>query len=598
MKNYIKVSIVVILTFLLCTNLFIASSSAQNPPQTLVGVTELISVTSYGTQGNYFSHLPSISADGHYVVFISDATNLVVGDTNESWDIFVHDRVIGETTRVSVASDGTEGNDTSGFWGLTTISGDGRYVAFDSLATNLVVGDTNGYSDVFVHDREIGETTRVSVASDGTQGDYSSVIPSISADGRYVVFYSPATNLVIGDTNGFSDAFVHDRETGETTRVSVASDGTQGNGFSSGPSVSADGRYVAFASNATNLVEGGTNGYENIFVHDRVTELTTLVSVASDGTQGDYSSVIPSISADGRYVAFFSWATNLVAGDTNGFEEIFVHDRVTGKTTRVSVASDGTQGNSISNSPSISADGRYVAFDSVSTNLVVGDTNGSWDIFVHDRVTVETTRVSVASDGTEGNDSSGLYMGTTISGDGRYVAFYSDASNLVLGDTNGYGDIFVHDRVTGDTTRVSVASDETQGDGDSRWPSISADGRYVAFDSYASNLVVGDTNGSWDIFVHDREGLVVGYSVSGHVTDSDGNPLPGVSVSAGYGYSAITDSQGDYSISGLPSGTFRIFPSLTDIFFAPSWRMVSVPPERVGINFTEGFPTYFPIVGR
>ena len=540
MKKYIKASFAVILTFLLFGNLSVASSSVQNPPQTLVGVTERVSVASDGTQGNDWSSPHSISADGRYVVFISGATNLVVGDTNESWDIFVHDRVIGETTRVSVASDGTEGNDTSGFGGLTTISGDGRYVAFDSLATNLVVGDTNGYSDVFVHDRE----------------------------------------------------------TGETTRVSVASDGTQGNGFSFCPSVSADGRYVAFESNATNLVEGGTNGYENIFVHDRVTELTTLVSVASDGTQGDYSSVIPSISADGRYVAFFSWATNLVAGDTNGFEDIFVHDRVTGKTTRVSVASDGTQGNSISSSPSISADGRYVAFDSVSTNLVVGDTNGSWDIFVHDRVTVETTRVSVASDGTEGNDSSGLYMGTTISEDGRYVAFYSDASNLVLGDTNGYGDIFVHDRVTGDTTRVSVASDETQGDGDSRCPSISADGRYVAFDSYASNLVVGDTNDTTDIFVRDREGLVVGYSVSGHVTDLGGNPLPGVNISAGYGYSAMTDSQGDYKIIGLPSGTYRITPSLTDYFFAPSRRSVSVPPERVGINFTEGFPTFLPLIDR
>jgi len=540
MKKYIKASFAVILTFLLFGNLSVASSSVQNPPQTLVGVTERVSVASDGTQGNDWSSPHSISADGRYVVFISGATNLVVGDTNESWDIFVHDRVIGETTRVSVASDGTEGNDTSGFGGLTTISGDGRYVAFDSLATNLVVGDTNGYSDVFVHDRE----------------------------------------------------------TGETTRVSVASDGTQGNGFSFCPSVSADGRYVAFESNATNLVEGGTNGYENIFVHDRVTELTTLVSVASDGTQGDYSSVIPSISADGRYVAFFSWATNLVAGDTNGFEDIFVHDRVTGKTTRVSVASDGTQGNSISSSPSISADGRYVAFDSVSTNRVVGDTNGSCDIFVHDRVTVETTRVSVASDGTEGNDSSGLYMGTTISEDGRYVAFYSDASNLVLGDTNGYGDIFVHDRVTGDTTRVSVASDETQGDGDSRCPSISADGRYVAFDSYASNLVVGDTNDTTDIFVRDREGLVVGYSVSGHVTDLGGNPLPGVNISAGYGYSAMTDSQGDYTIIGLPSGTYRITPSLTDYFFAPSRRSVSVPPERVGINFTEGFPTFLPLIDR
>jgi Tol biopolymer transport system component len=398
--------------------------------------------------------------------------------------------------RVSVASDGTEGNDDS-WW--PSMSADGRYVAFQSRASNLVPGDTNGTWDVFVHDRMTGQTTRVSVASDGTEGNGVSGLPSISADGRYVAFVSAASNLVPGDTNGKFDVFVHDRVTGQTTRVSVASDGTEGNDDSWWPSISADGRYVAFSSLASNLVPGDTNGTWDVFVHDRLTGQTTRVSVASDGTQGNNGSGDPSISADGRYVAFSSLASNLVPGDTNGTWDVFVHDRLTGQTTRVSVASDGTEGNGVSRRPpSISADGRYVAFYSEASNLVPGDTNELVDVFVHDRLTGQTTRVSVASDGTQGNSYS---QWPSISADGRYVAFMSWASNLVPGDTNEVQDIFVHDRMTGQTTRVSVASDGTEGNGDSWLPSISADGRYVAFASEASNLVSGDTNGKRDIFV-------------------------------------------------------------------------------------------------
>jgi len=559
MKKHIKVSFAVILTFVLCINLFIASSSAQNPPHTLVGVTERVSVASDGTQGNMGSSYSSISADG-------------------------------------------------------------RYVAFDSWSSNLVVGDTNGFDDIFVHDRLSGETTRVSVASNGLQGDGDSRDTFISADGRYVAFASEASNLVVGDTNGFYDVFEHDRVTGETTRISVASDGAQGIEPSFFPSVSADGRYVAFQSASSNLVVGDTNDYIDVFIHDRVTGETTLISVASDGTQGNGGSYRPFMSADGGYIAFVSWASNLVEGDTNGSSDIFVHDQLTGEINRVSVASNGMEGNSSSGylfplpfifRPSISADGRFVAFQSQSSNLVDGDSAMCWgwslkqpiyyncsDIFVHDRQTGETTCVSVASDGTQGDLDS---TSSTISADGRYVAFDSWSTSLVAGDTNGVYDVFVHDRMTGETTRISVASDGTQGNDNSGYPgnsTISADGRYVAFDSYASNLVVGDTNDNYDSFVRDREGLVVGYSVSGHVTDLGGKPLPGVNISAGYGYSAITDSQGDYSISGLSSGTYWVTASLTDSFFVPFRRTVSVPPDRVGINFTEGFPAFLPLIGR
>jgi Tol biopolymer transport system component len=407
----------------------------------------------------------------------------------------------GVTERVSVASNGAEGNYVSGYYGSSSLSGNGRIVAYSSGASNLVDGDTNGFEDIFIHDRLSGETTRVSVASDGIQGNSSSVFSSISADGRYVAFISQASNLVEGDTNSSYDVFVHDRVTGETTRVSVASDGTQGNSAYTPPSISGDGHYVAFESNANNLVEGDTNSSFDIFVHDRVTGDTTRVSVASDGTQGNSYSHNPSISADGRYVAFISLATNLVAGDTNSSNDVFVHDRVTGETTRASVASEGTQGNWKSVSPSISANGRFVAFISLATNLVAGDTNEHWDIFVHDRVTGETTRVSVASDGTQANSSSGR---PSISMDGRYVVFESTATNLIIGDTNGFVDVFVHDRENGETVRISVATDGSQANDFSWLPSISTDGRYSVFASAANNLVDGDTNEYYDVFVHDQ----------------------------------------------------------------------------------------------
>jgi Tol biopolymer transport system component len=264
-------------------------------------------------------------------------------------------------------------------------------VAFESFASNLIPGDTNGASDIFIHDQVTGQTTRVSVASDGTEGNDHTFSPAISADGRFVAFASQAGNLVPGDTNtcgsvipgSCPDVFVHDRQTGTTTRVSVASDGTEANGGNNNPTISGDGRYVAFGSLASNLIGGDTNGAGDIFVRDRQTGTTTRVSVASDGTQANRDSSDASISSDGRFVAFHSFATNLVSSDTNNESDVFVHDQQSGATSRASVASDGTQANSASARPSITSDGRFVAFDSVASNLVPGDTNGIIDVFVH-----------------------------------------------------------------------------------------------------------------------------------------------------------------------------------------------------------------------
>ncbi len=359
------------------------------------------------------------------------------------------------TRRVSVASDGTQGNGSSS---SPSISAEGRYVTFYSKASNLVSGDTNGTGDIFVYDTVANTTGRVSVNSNGTQGNSNSSSPSISADGRYVAFDSYASNLVNGDTNGTGDIFVYDTVVNTTHRISVATDGTQGNSYSDFPSISADGRYVAFSSKATNLVSGDTNGTDDIFVHDTITNTTRRISVATDATQGNAYSYFPSISANGRYVAFYSKATNLVSGDTNNALDIFVCDTVSNTTRRVSVDSNGTQGSNHSSSPSISADGRYVAFDSYASNLVSGDTNGTGDIFVYDTVVNTTRRVSVASDGNQGNN---LSSSPSISADGSYVAFSSSANNLVSGDTNGYADIFV----SNNPLVLNISSPDFNGDG-------------------------------------------------------------------------------------------------------------------------------------
>ncbi len=418
-----------------------------------------VSVAQYVETVNGHSARANISADGRFVAFDSYATNLVAGDKSQTNRVLVHDRSTGTTNVVNATGGGAPAN---GHSVSAVLTADGRHVAFASDATNLVPEDTNLFRDIFVRDLHTGKTERVSVHSDGSQAmNGHSSSPSISADGRFVAFQSAAINLVGGDTNGLIDIFVHDRQTGATIRANVSTERYQAfGGQSHHPSISADGRYVAFVSEATNLVPGDTNKFADIFVHDRVKRTTERVSVASGGAQavgGDCTQ--PSISADGRYVAFASEATNLVPGDTNGVIDLFVHDRITGATTRVNVATGGAQaagGHSFY--PSISADGRFVAFVSDATNLVPKDTNNSWDIFVHDRVKGATQRVSVASGGAQADAGSAR---PSISADGRYVAFESGAMNLLPDDTNNVVDVFVHDREANKTTRVSVMTDDT-----------------------------------------------------------------------------------------------------------------------------------------
>ncbi|MER7047093.1 RICIN domain-containing protein [Streptomyces jumonjinensis] len=383
---------------------------------------------------------------------------------------------------------------------ITRLSADGRFAAFESIAADLVPGDTNNAWDLFVRDRLTGAAERVSVATGGAQADGHSDGVSISADGRYVAFSSRAGNLVAGDANGKSDVFLRDRQNGTTERVSVAAGGLEGNGHAHTPSISADGRYIAFVSNSGNI-PGDTNIVDDVYVHDRQNGTLTRASVTRDGLQANDASTQAVISADGRYVAFSSRAGNLVAGDANASRDVFVRDLQAGAVERVSVRGDGAEAAGDSSAPSISTDGRTIAFVSRAADMVTGDTNGTDDVFVRDRQSRTTERVSVDSGGVQTAPSS---HSPGISGNGRFVVFTSFGANLVTGDTNSAGDVFVRDRRAGVTTRVSTAVNGAQGNQDSGHPSISGDGRYIAFHSYAANLVPRDTNGADDYFVRTR----------------------------------------------------------------------------------------------
>lgn len=416
-----------------------------------------------------------------------------------------------KTVRVSIDSGERQGNNISGRSARPEVNATGSVVVFDSIANNLVHNDGNHANDVFVRDRSTGRTSRVSVSSTGQEGNDDSSRPDVSGDGRFVVFDSGATNLVTNDNNNGSDVFVHDRMTQTTTLVSQTRGGKSGNGASFSPTISQDGRYVAFTTNASNLTRRVTNG--GIVLRDLQTGRNKVVSLRQDGTGAPAAS--PSLSANARYVAFASFASDIVAGDTNANFDVFVRDRRLGVTTRVSVDSSGAEaqgGGSFQ--PAISADGQRVAFASEATNLVASDTNAVRDIFVRDIPAGTTVRVSVSSDGTEANgqsDGPGIRGGSTfgpdISGDGRLVTFDSIASNLVADDTNtcSYSggpsfpepgqcpDVFVRDLQASTTTRVSVDSSGQQADDASTDPAISTDGTKVVFFSTAS-FVADDTN--------------------------------------------------------------------------------------------------------
>ncbi len=379
---------------------------------------------------------------------------------------------------VERASVSAGGGNTNGNSSEPSLSWDGRYVAFSSLASNLVSGDTNGKRDVFVRDRQTGVTTRVSTDSAGGEANGHSRQPAISGDGRFVAFVSEASNLVPGDSNFTEDVFVKDLQTGAVERVSLNSAGDEAFMASGAPAISYDGRYVTFVSLAPNLVPGDTNGTWDVFLRDRQLGATRRVSVATGGAQSNGASETPAMSYDARYVAFESKATNLDPADTSPKKDIYLRDVVAETTTRVSVPLDASSAtDDESTLPAVSADGSRVVFTSLASNLDPDDVPGTFDVFVRDVGTGFTRVVTLSSTGERVEGSGGR---GNFSYDAKRAAFYSSSATVVPGDSNLFSDIFVRDLETSTTAMVSVRAGQQLND-DANLPSFSGDGRFVAY---------------------------------------------------------------------------------------------------------------------
>lgn len=426
-------------TLFLCAGLLAghAASGASD------GMVRRVSVKVDGGQARRPSGFGVVSNHRRFVAFVSDASKLVEGDTNGVTDVFVYDRRSQTTERVTVASDGDQ---MVGPWGAENthidISGDGRYVAFSTVSPGLVADDTGSHNDVFVHDRQTGDTIRASVDSNGIQGDGDSFEPTISGNGRYVGFQSVASNLsdvpLPSDPQTIVRSYVHDRRTETTSLVSVSSEGAVANDHTASVSLSSKGRYAAFDSGATNLTSADPNSTHDVFVRDLLSGRTRYVSKSSKERSGNDGSFEPSISGDGRFVAFGSSASNLVRHDDNEAIDVFVRDRRRGVTKRVSVGSRGQQGNGMSFGAEVAARAPVVTFVSRSTNFAGG--TSSDDVYRHNWRATRTRLVSSSKNGGEANDHS---IRPHVSGDGRVITFTSTASDLVERDTNHVSDQFV-----------------------------------------------------------------------------------------------------------------------------------------------------------
>ena len=526
------------------------------------GTTTLVSVDNASGEGNGPSTSPLISGDGRYVAFVSQAGNLVGNDANGASDVFVRDLQTGTTTLVSVTpSGGSSGNGASD---SPTMTPDGQWVVFVSRATNLVAGATNNLGDIYARNLVSGTTvwvgTNVAAIMAGVNSQthpINSYNPVISDNGDYVAFKSigaaqlvlrhnlqtGTTDLVstnaVGNSIGFDDpsgpemtpdgrfvvytaqtwpgtltysaVYLWDGQNGTSSLVSANLSGAiSASTFSDTPAVSADGRFVTFVSDASDLVTNAADGSYQIYLRDMWNGATKLISAdVNGGISGDTAGAIPTLSADGRYVAFDSFDGDYAANDNNKSYDVFVRDATTDTTELISLADVAARpltadGLSSVSANALSADGRFVAFVSAADNLVTNDTNGYQDVFVRDLQTSSNILVSINSAGT---GSANSFSGSeTISANGRFVAFVSNARDLTANKTNTSDDIFVRDLQMGTTTLVSVSADGTAGgNASSSFPAISADGRSVAFFSQAKNLVANDLTGGGEIFWRDLQ---------------------------------------------------------------------------------------------
>ena len=523
------------------------------------GVTALVSINVGGQGGNGDSLAMGISSNGQYAVFESSASDLVSNDTNNANDIFVRDVVNGTTTLVSVSTNGGFGNGTSRTPAMTP---DGRYVAFVSSANNLVAGDTNGIPDIFVRDLQSGNTALASpgARSTGVTAASGSAAPAMTPDGRYVVFYSSATNLVAGVTN-VGDIYVRDLVAGVTywassgARSALQAPFGTTNGVCFSPKISSDGSLVAYEASAVNYgkmagvvlrghLPGGltdivntnanapTVSYEDIrtvdlsadgrfvasvantdsggvntaiYWWDADTGTNLLVSAAlSNSVPASGSSYAPVMDASGRYIAFLSNSRNLTTNILSGATHLYCTDTQAGTTVLVDASTNGVGvGVSAETFPSWSADAQFLAYESAGA----GDRNQYVDVLVGDLGSSSTEIISAPAGAFAfpSADGPSLLFGGSVSTTARYVAFASDADNLAANAMNGYRNIFLSDLVMGTNVLVSVNTNGVGGSGNSSQPSLSGDGRWVAFTSTASDLVPGDNNNSCDVLVSDLQ---------------------------------------------------------------------------------------------
>ncbi|BAU12161.1 hypothetical protein LEP3755_26900 [Leptolyngbya sp. NIES-3755] len=553
--------------------------------------TFLISRTPTGSVGNNTSgtnstsigaptSVPVLTSDGTTAIFVSLAKDLAPDDTNDLVDGFAVSVAAGNATVFSrrnddptLASRTGSGTSTAG---ANSISEDGRYIVFTSAAPEIVNGDTNGVADVFLRDRQTNTTTLISRGTEIANGASGNAV--ISANGRYIVFTSAASNLVAGDSNTAIDIFWVDRETQQIRLVSRAIAGGSANAASLTPVVSADGLFVAFTSSATNLVNGDTNAQQDVFLWNSADNSIVLVSAGSNGTSEQ-----PVMSEDGRFVAFVSAGSNLVSGDTNGQRDVFVWDRTTGAIALVSQSTGGVISDGDSSQISISRNGRLIAFTSTARNLAgTPDVDSDEDVFVRNLETNTTVHVSANQAGgysttPQTGPNAGFSLrafNPVISGNGQYVVFTSDFDNLVAGDANSANDVFRRDLATGTTQLISVnqsgtgsgsgipGSDGGTGGGSgsgSSSPAISNDGRFVVFSSFSNDLVNGDNNGALDVFVRDTTSNITSL-VSSTVNDvNSGRGASFAPVISGNGGYIVFNSRATDLVPRDLNGTTDVF---------------------------------------
>ena len=417
--------------------------------------------------------------------------------------LFLFQSVYAENLFKNISINNTDWNLWNNHSLSPSISADGKYVVFSSEASNLVVNDTNGVADIFVSNTDNWNIERISVNNTWEESNAWSYEPSISADGRYVVFSSEASNLVVDDTNGLVDVFIYDIQNRTIKRVSVDDTWHEADWESRWWDISADGKLITFVSNATNLVPNDLNWSDDIFLYSMDDWNIERISVDNNWNEGNWNSYDSVISVDGKYIVFTSQATNLVLNDSNWVSDVFIYNIQTWDIERISVDNNWNEGNWNSYSPSISTNGKIITFVSNATNLVVDDTNTFADIFMKNLGENTLDRVSVNNDQSQSNQDS---YNPNISADGKYIIFMSKGSNLVTGDTNWVDDVFLYNVNQNKIQRVSF-NDTTlqQADGFSYTPVLSENWRFFGFSTNAVNLTsVNDNNSSLDIVVASR----------------------------------------------------------------------------------------------